>query len=102
MRAKIVIPPKAAVFEKFVLPADRKGMGQARGGEDTKYSQSELQSSIPGGTFGTCNISSHGVICKKELVNALNIIKGERYQIVLGIQLAFQNVLFHYKIMKFF
>ena len=67
MRVKIVIPPKAAVFEKFVPPADRKGMGQARGGEDTKYSQAELQSSIPAGTFGTCKISSHGVICEKEV-----------------------------------
>ena len=60
MRAKIVIIPKAA--EKFVPPAYRnEGEGEA---EDTKYSQSELQSSILGGTFGSCRLSSYQVISK--------------------------------------
>ena len=31
------------------------------GGEDTKYSQSDLQSSIPGGSFGNCRLSSYQV-----------------------------------------
>ena len=37
MRAKIFIPSKAAVFEKFAPPAGRKGV-MGGGGQDTKYS----------------------------------------------------------------
>ena len=51
-------------------------------GENTKYSQSELQSSIPGGSFGTCRLSSYQVISKEKLVNTPNIIKGELYQTI--------------------
>ena len=81
MRAKIVISPKAA--EKYVTPAYRTWGGG--GGEDTKYSKSELQSSIQGGSFGNCRLSSYQVISKEKLVNILNIIKGEMYQTIPGI-----------------
>ena len=45
------------------------------GGQDTKYSLSELQGNIPGDTFGTCRSSSYRVISEKKLVNGLNFIK---------------------------
>ena len=96
MRAKIFIPSKAAVFEKFAPPAGRKGV-MGGGGQDTKYSQSKLQGNIPGDTFGTCRLSSYRVISEEKVGKW-----PELYQNVLGIQLAFQNVLFHYKIMRIF